>query len=69
MATDLDSDVFLEPAPPPPRPLGWLKIGAFAAGSTLAGGLAFAWYYRKTLARLREAQVASDFHRESTEPD
>ncbi len=34
----------------------WLKVGAIAAASALAGGLAAAWYYRKTLDSLREAE-------------
>jgi hypothetical protein len=34
---------------------GWLKVGAVAAASALAGGLVAAWWYRKTLSRLREA--------------
>lgn len=35
----------------------WLKMGAVAAASALAGGLAAAWFYRKTLERLRQAEV------------
>lgn len=34
---------------------GWLKVGAIAAGSAILGGLAAAWFYRKTLMQLREA--------------
>jgi hypothetical protein len=37
-------------------PAGWLKVGAVAAGSVLAGGLLAAWWYRKTLSKLREAE-------------
>jgi hypothetical protein len=37
-----------------PSNSGWLKVGAVAVASALAGGLAAAWYYRKTLARLRQ---------------
>jgi hypothetical protein len=33
---------------------GWLKVGVIAAGSALAGGLAAAWWHRKTLRKLRE---------------
>jgi hypothetical protein len=33
----------------------WIKVTAFAAGSALAGGLAAAWIYRKTLANLQNA--------------
>ena len=35
--------------------LGWVKVGAIAAASAALGGLAAAWFYRKTLSRLREA--------------
>jgi hypothetical protein len=31
-----------------------LKVGVIAAGSALAGGLAAAWWHRKTLRKLRE---------------
>lgn len=37
----------------------WLKIAFFSAGSALAGGLAAAWWYRKTLAKLRETGETS----------
>lgn len=36
---------------------GWLKVGVVAVTSALAGGLAAAWFYRKTLARLRQAEA------------
>lgn len=35
--------------------LGWVKVGAIAAASAALGGLAAAWFYRKTISRLREA--------------
>jgi hypothetical protein len=35
---------------------GWLRIGVVAAASALAGGLAAAWFYRKTLTKLRQAE-------------
>jgi hypothetical protein len=63
MASDLDSAVF------PPKEAGsgdtgtarepqrgWLKMGALATASVLAGGLAAAWFYRKTLTQLRQAE-------------
>ena len=31
------------------RPSGWLKLGAIATVSVLAGGLAAAWWYRNTV--------------------
>lgn len=38
------------------HPSSWLKVGIFAAASALAGGMAAAWYYRKTLTRLHQAE-------------
>ena len=35
---------------------GWIKVGAVAAASAVAGGLAAAWFYRKTLKTFREAE-------------
>jgi hypothetical protein len=35
---------------------GWLKLGVVAAASVLAGGLAAAWWYRKTLTQLRQTE-------------
>jgi membrane associated rhomboid family serine protease len=46
-----------------PRP-AWIKVGAIAAVSALAGGLAAAWFYRNTLNKLRQAELEpenSDF--------
>lgn len=37
-------------------PHTWLKVGAIAATSAVLGGLAAAWFYRKTLIRLQDAQ-------------
>ena len=39
-----------------PATRGWLKVGTVAAVSAVVGGLAAAWFYRKTLSRLREAE-------------
>jgi hypothetical protein len=48
----------------------WIKVGAVAAASALAGGLAAAWFYRKTLNTLREAESeSSDFSIEANETD
>ena len=38
----------------------WMKVGAVAAASALAGGLAAAWFYRKTLTRLQNAELGQD---------
>ena len=34
----------------------WLRIGAIAAASAVVGGLAAAWFYRKTLSRFQAAE-------------
>ena len=34
----------------------WVKVGAVAAVSALAGGLAAAWFYRRTLRRMQAAE-------------
>ena len=61
MASDLESPA--SKLPPPAGgsngkrpPGGWLKVGAVAAASAVLGGLAAAWFYRKTLSQLREAE-------------
>jgi hypothetical protein len=41
------------------EPGGWFKVGAVAAASALAGGLVAAWWYRKTLSTLRQAEEDS----------
>jgi hypothetical protein len=35
---------------------GWVRVGAIAAASAVLGGLAAAWFYRKTLTKLRDAE-------------
>jgi len=70
MPTTLDSDSSQE-KPGAVRPQAWLKIAAFAAASAVAGGLAAAWWHRKTLARLRENEAVSknpDFSMRDDEP-
>ena len=61
MSSDLDSkDSTVGPADAAPmasRPSSWLKVGAIAAASAIAGGLAAAWFYRKTLAQFHQASV------------
>jgi hypothetical protein len=62
MTSDLKSSSSGESgAAPPPAGLdrgrsGWVKVGVIAAASAALGGLAAAWFYRKTLSQLREAE-------------
>jgi hypothetical protein len=60
MASDLDS-ANLSPEPEDiDGKSQWVKVGVVAAASAVAGGLAAAWWYRKTLARLQEAEDGAD---------
>ena len=56
MTNSLDSSGSSESGRSGERPAGWIKLGAVAAASVLAGGLVAAWWYRKTLSRLRQAE-------------
>jgi hypothetical protein len=47
-----------------PSSSNWVKVGVVAAASALIGGVAAAWWYRKTLKTLRqtgEMQSNPDF--------
>jgi len=57
-STQEESSVSTPSEPSPSNLRAWIKVGAIAAASALAGGLAAAWYYRKTLDSLREAELA-----------
>jgi hypothetical protein len=56
MTNHLESNSSTVPEKEPGKPAGWIKVGAVAAGSALAGGLLAAWWYRKTLSKLRQAE-------------
>ena len=59
MASRLDSEQSASPSIEIGRSTaqnGWLRVGAIAAASALVGGLAAAWFYRRTLSQLREAE-------------
>jgi hypothetical protein len=55
-ANHLESDLSNEPAATDGSRQAWIKVGAVAAASVLAGGLAAAWFYRNTLNKLRQAE-------------
>lgn len=55
-ATPLESAESTRILSTPAKLPGWIKVGTIAAASALAGGLAAAWYYRKTLDTLRQAE-------------
>ena len=48
----------------------WLRVGAFAMASAFVGGLAAAWFYRKTLTQFQNAGSDEDSNfRMTTETD
>jgi len=72
ITTRLQSSTSSTPTAEDPNRSGWLKVGAVAAASALAGGLAAAWFYRKTLARLRQTDGPAqdlDFRMPGESPD
>ncbi|MGC1461589.1 MAG: hypothetical protein WA802_05265 [Terracidiphilus sp.] len=54
MTTYSESETFKLPQTSSTRSSSWLKAGIIAAASVLAGGLAAAWWNRKTLKILRQ---------------
>jgi hypothetical protein len=54
MANSSDSSTSDQKPAAPTVQSGWLKVTAIAAASALAGGLAAAWWHRKTLAKFRQ---------------
>ena len=62
MPSDVESSVSSHPNSPAerngqsPSNGNWIRVGAIAAASAVLGGLAAAWFYRKALSQLQEAQ-------------
>jgi hypothetical protein len=54
MANPSESNTYTSTKTRDAEPSKWLKVGVVAAASALAGGLAAAWWYRKTLKTLRQ---------------
>jgi len=55
MTSPLESEFSSVPQKDSAEKAGWLRVGTVAMGSALVGGLLAAWWYRKTLSKLREA--------------
>lgn len=63
MERDVESEGSAAERPARPESPNWLKIAVLSAGSALAGGLAAAWWYRKTLTKLRETgEISQNSH-------
>ena len=58
MTTHLDSATSIEEPPVETRFSGGVKLAIVAGASALAAGLATAWWYRKTLNKLRAAETS-----------
>ena len=54
--TSLDSDISQKQTESNAPLPAWIKVSAVAAASALVGGLAAAWFYRKTVSRLRNSE-------------
>jgi hypothetical protein len=54
MTSDSESDVSANKSPAGEPRGGLLRVGAIAVTSALLGGIAVAWWYRKTLQKLHE---------------
>jgi len=67
-STKEESSVYAKTVPAAPGLRAWVRLGAVAAASALAGGLAAAWFYRKTLNSLREAE-SNGAHSQAEIPD
>jgi hypothetical protein len=58
--THLISEVSENPDNTNARLPAWMKVGAVAAASALAGGLAAVWFYRKTLTHPQSVGPATE---------
>jgi len=55
MTTNLESENSVSPPEGGEESPNWFRIGLVAVASALAGGVAAAWWYRKTLNKLHES--------------
>ena len=57
MTTEIKSDVYQKTQAEPAEGSSWIRIGLVAVASAVLGGVGAAWWYRKTLIRMRQAEV------------
>ena len=55
MENQIESYISIEKPAASAAASDWLRVGVIAAASAVAGGIAAAWWYRRTLNRLQEA--------------
>jgi hypothetical protein len=56
MKNDLESTTSSTDQALAPHATNWARVGIIAAASALAGGLAAAWWYRKTITKLHQTE-------------
>jgi hypothetical protein len=56
MTNQTESEVSFESEILRPGSSNWIKVGIVAAASAVIGGMAAAWWYRKTLKTLRQTE-------------
>jgi hypothetical protein len=56
MASNLESEISEKKRTAGTGSSGWFKVALVAGASALAGGLAAAWWHRKTLNKLRQGE-------------
>ena len=54
MGSNLESNISSAEQAPAAQTSNWARVGIIAAVTALAGGLAVAWWYRKTLTSLHQ---------------
>lgn len=59
MTKSIESDDYSSSEEVPAKPSGWLRVGIVAMASAVLGGMAAAWWYRKTLIRFRQEEEAA----------
>jgi len=56
MKNEIESETYSHTEILGPGSSNWVKVGVVAAASALIGGMAAAWWYRKTLKTLRQTE-------------
>ena len=70
MENERNEEVYKQDGSQKPKLPKALGLGLISAASALAGGLAVAWWYRKTLTKLQNPIVSQDIQKiEYTESD
>ncbi len=56
MASNFESDIYEKNESELEPPSSWLRVGLIAVASAVLGGMGAAWWYRKTLIRMRQME-------------